>query len=101
MSLVGHRYGMTLLMIVSHIADQDLGEPVDFSNDAVDLSVLLATGRDVGQRSREEMTRRPQGLQEAVGDFRCHGTLGFSRVTMLHGSPQGSSFASADSGAMP
>ncbi|WP_281433540.1 hypothetical protein [Microvirga splendida] len=42
------------------MADQDLGQPVDLLHNAVDLSVLLATDRDVGQGSSEEMPRWPQ-----------------------------------------
>ncbi len=57
------RRGTILLMIASLIADQDLGEPVDLLYNAVDLLVHLATGQDVGQRSREEMAGRPQELQ--------------------------------------
>jgi hypothetical protein len=76
---------MTLLMIVGPIADQDLGEPVDLLHNAVDRSVLLATDRDVGQRSREQMAGRPQRLQEPVGDFRGHETSGLSRMTVSHG----------------
>jgi hypothetical protein len=48
MSRVGHRYGMTLLMIVAPIADQDLGEPVDLLHHTVDLPVLLAADKNVG-----------------------------------------------------
>jgi hypothetical protein len=46
---------MTLLITVGSITDQDLSEPVDLFHHTVDLSVLLAADRDVGQRSREEM----------------------------------------------
>lgn len=58
MSRVGHRYGMDLLMVVGHIADQDLGKPVDLSYDTIDLTVFRVADRDFGQGSREEMTGR-------------------------------------------
>jgi hypothetical protein len=43
---------------VSSVGDQNLGEPVDLSYDAVDLTVFPTTNRDLDQGSREEMTGR-------------------------------------------
>lgn len=64
-------------MIVSDIADQDLGEPVDFANDAVDLSVLLATDRDFGQRSRRRwrIGRRGSRSLSAISGVMRHRDL--------------------------
>jgi hypothetical protein len=43
---------------MSSVSDQDLGEPIDLSYDTVDLTVFRTASRDLGQGSREEMTRR-------------------------------------------
>jgi hypothetical protein len=75
---------MTLLVTVGPILDQDLGKSIDLLHHAVDLSVLLAADRDVGQRPREEMAGRSQGLQEPVGDLPSHEAPELSRMTVSH-----------------
>jgi hypothetical protein len=40
---------------MSSVGDQNLGEPVDLSHDAIDLTVFRTTHRDPCQGSREEM----------------------------------------------
>jgi hypothetical protein len=42
---------VALPVIVGHIADQDFGQPIDFSHYTIDLPVLWAADRDVGQGS--------------------------------------------------
>ncbi|WP_414472881.1 hypothetical protein [Microvirga sp. M2] len=59
-------------MVVAHIANQDLGQSIDLPHRTVDLTVFRAAYRDVGQRPREKMAGRSQGLQEPVDNLPAH-----------------------------
>jgi hypothetical protein len=86
-SCVGRWYGISLLMIMGPISDQDLGEYIDLLHHAVDLAVFRTADRDVGQRPREEMAgsalQVPYSLKpmtEVTIPTRCEGPSGGFRL---------------------
>jgi hypothetical protein len=78
------RTEMDLWVVAGPVANQDFGEPIDLSDDPVDLAVFGAADRDLGLGPGQDVAGWSQGLQKLFGDLLVHDPLGLSRVTVLH-----------------